>query len=307
MVRAEKIVDFGLRHRFISTVRDVDVVGVRALSRLLPRLLLPRPREAMVVRTLHGFDLWIDPVADSGVERSIYDTGTYEKGTLRVLERMLPLGGVFVDIGANIGLMTVLAARLVGAQGRVIAFEPNPVARAILQRNLKLNEATQVEVSPLAIGSVPSRSTLYEGVGSNRGRATLIQPSGAGAGAEVEVVRLSDVIDARDRVDLVKMDIEGFELEALKGMAEICARSEPPMLIVECSGGRQNSFGRGSDPIFDHLIGLGKYRLFRGRAGKERVSPLVEVHTAQGIPYHDNIHCMTSAHVERARTAGLLA
>ncbi|HEY0976296.1 MAG TPA: FkbM family methyltransferase [Flavobacteriales bacterium] len=261
----------------------------------------------MVIRTLHGFDLWIDPSSDSGVERSIYDTGTYEKGTLQVIERMLPERGVFVDIGANIGLMTVLAARLVGPQGRVIAFEPNPVARAILERNVRINDLTQVQVSPMAIGSIPSRSTIYEGVGSNRGRATLVQPSVERVGQEVEVVRLSDVVHAEDRMDLVKMDIEGFELEALKGMSEILARPEPPMLIVECSGGRENSFGRGSDPIFEHLIGLGKYRLFRGRSGKERLSPLIEVRSVQEMPDHDNLHCMTTLQVERAGAAGLLA
>lgn len=306
MEEREAFFDPGWRHRLISWVRDIDVVGVRFLSGLLPHLLLPAPKRPMRIRTLHGFDLWIDPVADRGVERSIYGTGTYEKGTLHFMQHMLLGGGTFVDIGANIGLMTVLAAHVVGPEGRVVAFEPNPSARAILSRNVELNGLGNVEVSAHAIGAEATRARIYEGVGSNRGRATLM---GAGADttvAEVEVIRLSDYFNATERVDMVKIDIEGFELDALKGMDALWKRVSPPMLIVEFSGMRRNSHGEGVDPIHRYLSGLGVYRFFKGRAGKERVSRLVAIESPVDLPAHDNVYCLTAEHVAQARKAGLL-
>lgn len=306
MAVPEATVDFTWRHQLISAIRNVDIIGVRLLSRLLPRLLLPTPKQGVRIRTLHGFDLWINPVEDSGVERSIYETGTYERGTLHLMERMLVPGDTFVDIGANIGLMTVLAGKVVGPSGKAIAFEPNPSTRAILERNVSMSGLGQVRVMSVAVGAEKGRTIIYEGEGDNRGRATLVKSESSGVAAEVEVMPLSDLFEPEERVDMVKMDIEGFELEALKGMHAFWRREDPPLLIVECSGQRTNSHGEGVDPIFAYLSGLGIYRFFLGRAGKERISRLVEVRDAKDLPAHDNLYCLSAPQMLRAQEVGIL-
>jgi hypothetical protein len=98
---------------------------------------------------------------------------------------------------------------------------------------------------------------------------------------------------------MVKLDIEGFELEALEGALDLLHSEHPPMLMVECSEMRENTFGGGPGPLYEFLRQLGRYRIFRGKKEKSRLSPLVEVKTLQEMPVHDNIYCLAGKHLER--------
>ena len=291
------------RHRFISFIKDMNVVGIRLLAQQLPRLLFFKPRQELILRTLHGFDLVIDPARDTGVERSLYHTGTYEKGTLHIMGKLLAPGDTFIDVGANIGLMSVFAAGLVGDEGRVLAFEPNPATRRILERNVALNGMRNIEVSPFATGSRNQASRIFDSPDLNRGRATMMAPVSADGGYEVKVTRLSDLV-GEEEVKLVKLDVEGYELEALKGMGSMFARSVPPILIIEHSAEREERSGTGANAVYDHLSGLGRYRIFKAAKTKERVSRLIEVKDRRGLPAHDNIFCFTPEHMTALQDAG---
>jgi FkbM family methyltransferase len=290
---------FPLRHSLISALADLDIRGVRRIARSLPGLLIPEPGGACIMRTLHGFWLRIDPVRDEGVERSIYYTGTYEKGALAVMKRILGQGDLFVDAGANIGLMSLFASGLVGRAGRVYAFEPNPETAAILRENIRINGAENIEVSECAIGRRPGKARIYERWDLNRGSATLIRPEVESGSHEVTVTTLSEFLRDKRPVRLVKLDIEGFEPEALQGAMELLQREDPPVLMVECSEIAGDSSAGGPRAIYDLLAGGGRYRIFRGRGGKGRVSRLVEVKGAGEMPPHDNIYCFTGDHIRR--------
>jgi FkbM family methyltransferase len=261
----------------------------------------------MIVRTLHGFDMRIDPLHDRGVERSIYFSGSYEKGTLFILSKLLRPGDTFVDVGANIGLMTIHAARIVGSQGRVIAFEPNSTTRDMLEFNIALNGLTNVEVIPCAVGARNEHAKIYDDPGANRGRSSLIRPDGVMTGMDTQVVRLDDALIKYGKVHLVKMDIEGYELEALIGMGSMLSTTERPMLMVECSGDRENSHGRGTKAIFDHMDSVGGYRYFRPRKGKERPSRMVELKGYKEFPEHDNVFCLAHEHFALLKDAHVIA
>ena len=101
---------------------------------------------------------------------------------------------------------------------------------------------------------------------------------------------------------LLKLDIEGFELEALEGAFDLLNSEQPPMLIVECSQQRENTFGKDTDPLYKFLKNLGNYRIFRGKKDKSRVSKLVEVLAIEDLPVHDNIYCMTDKHLNSFNT-----
>jgi hypothetical protein len=117
---------FTWRHTLISFLQGIDMAGIRKIAYYLPGIIIPKPKSALIIKTLYGFKLWIDPVKDQGIEKSLYYTGTYEKGTLFILRALLKEGDLMVDVGANIGLMSIFAADLVKESGKVIAFEPNP-------------------------------------------------------------------------------------------------------------------------------------------------------------------------------------
>jgi FkbM family methyltransferase len=301
--------NFLIRHALVSALLEIDVKGVRRVAHHLPHLLIPPPSGTCIMKTRYGFWLKIDPVRDQGVERSIYYTGTYEKGSLAIMKRLLRSGDSFVDVGANIGLMSLYASKLVGPAGKVWAFEPNPGTAQILEENIRINQVRNIEQSAYAIGKNPGRAVIYDRWDFNRGSASLVRPEKENGSHEIEVTTLSDFFRKetgkketgdQDRTPtMVKLDIEGFELEALEGALDLLHSEHPPMLMVECSEKRENTFGGGPGPLYEFLRQLGRYRIFRGKKEKSRLSPLVEVKTLQEMPVHDNIYCLAGKHLER--------
>ncbi len=292
------MVKFTLRHRIISALQDVDIRGIRKIAYFLPKILIPKPKSSVIIKTLYGFKLRIDPVYDDGVEESIYYTGTYEKGTLYVIKKILNKGDLFIDVGANIGLMSIYASSLVSDTGRVVAFEPNPATMGILKSNIELNSISNIETSDYAIGNTEQASKIYERKDLNRGCASLIKTENEAVIYDIHIIPLSQYFITKERIGLIKIDIEGYELAALEGAKEILTGDTPPKLIVECSEMRENTHGFNTDDLYEFLIGLKQYRLFKSKSGKGKVSKLLEILKLSDMPQHDNIYCFTNNHLE---------
>ncbi len=282
---------FLLRHKLISGLRDLDIRGIRRLSVLLPKLLLPSAEKAgkHVLKTIHGVKLQIDPSVDKGVELSLFETGTYEKGTIQLLGKFLKPGSTFLDIGANIGLMSSIASKYVGEHGKVLAVEANPKTVELLQHNLALNDCKNVEIFSLALGKEPGKATLYENWNVNRGGASLLAQEES-EGIEVPVETIDDLFK-NDRIDVLKIDVEGFELEVLKGGIDVLKKQQP-VLIIEVSEQRENIAGVSPKEIADFVRTLGNYKLYKQKGTKERRSALVEITSDEELPKHDNIVCV---------------
>jgi FkbM family methyltransferase len=286
----EKIKSFRFRHWLISTLQDIDVRGVRWMAYRLPGLLLPRPKGNLFIRTIYGFPLKINPSQDIGVESSLYNTGTYEKGTLRIIKKNLKEGDVFVDVGANIGLMSVFTSHIVKTSGKVYAFEPHPETRQILQKNIEINKADNVVISAYAAGSMKGKSQIFDSDDQNRGSASLSQKGQSSSGFEIDVISLDEFFGDQ-HISMMKVDVEGYELKVLKGAQNILKRNHPPFLIVECSQLRENTFGSSAAPLYDYIKTVNYYRIFKTRKGKERVSRFIEVLNPSEMPLHDNVYC----------------
>jgi FkbM family methyltransferase len=150
---------------------------------------------------------------------------SYEPGLSTVIEALQ--GGLFVDVGASIGFITVRAAR---RAGHVIAIEPHPVRFAFLERNVELNGLTNVTCLNYAAGAEQSTIALYD-VDPTLGPHPLdvsTQP-GPGRRHDVPLRRLDDLVG--EEAELVKIDVEGDELEVVLGAARLL-RSKP-LLVVE--------------------------------------------------------------------------
>lgn len=292
------ILNFISRHKIISFLQDIDIIGIRKTSLTLPRLIIPKPNGKLIIKTLHGFFLEVDPVKDIGVERSIYYTGTYEKGTLFVIKNILKEGSIFVDIGANIGLMSIFSSSIVKNKGHVYSFEPNPATSEILNRNIELNSISNITSSNFAIGSKAEKTKIYDRWDVSRGGATLIKPENETGSYEISVISLVNYFkDEEQRIDLIKIDVEGFELEVLEGSKSILKRKTPPMLIVECSEMRENSMGFSKETLFDFIKEVNEYKLFKSSGSKGRTSKLIEITKQNEMPNHDNIYCFTNKHL----------
>jgi FkbM family methyltransferase len=172
-------------------------------------------------------DIWISDTIRRG--------GIFEPYILRAIKAILPHGGTFIDVGANIGWFTVIASRLVGPSGRVVAVEPDPDNLAILRANVRRNDCRNVSVIRGAAGALARKALLYRSP-DNQGDHRLETISDRQDWVRVKVRTLDDIVVRHvpgDTVRVVKMDTQGSESAVLRGMSAIMRSAAPVRLILE--------------------------------------------------------------------------
>jgi FkbM family methyltransferase len=170
----------------------------------------------------------------------------YEPETTHAILNLLEPGGTFFDIGANAGYFSVLAALRVGPKGRVWAFEPNPTVRQQLGRHVEINDITdRVTIDDIALADRDEDDVEFfvscwpenDGISSLTPAPETVARGGLRADATIRVrVRTFDtwMLSARvDRIDLMKIDVEGAELQTLKGMESAFDAARPKRIICE--------------------------------------------------------------------------
>lgn len=176
---------------------------------------------------------WVDPASYAGLE--LARTGVYDPATLSVIQRLVRPAGTFVDIGANEGYFTVVASRLVGPTGRVLAVEPQERLQAVLARNLALNLCTNVVVIQAAVSDRSGTSVLHLTPDVNNAASGLAAPTRYSLATQTTpLMTLADLL-ARAPGDppVVKMDIESFEHEAIHGGEALFRAGAVRALILE--------------------------------------------------------------------------
>lgn len=203
MIAAERV---ARRIRHSRTLRNAGPLW--RLARPLYRWLLVVGMRRGVERNLNGMNrIRIAPELAHGV------TDVYEPDVWPVVMRAVRAGDVVADVGAYIGLYALALAQRVGPSGTVYAFEPNPHAMAVLERNLHLNPAlANVRPRRCAVGSRPG---MLPFVGNRESESRLVGEEVRGT-TLVPVVTL-DAEFAAERVDVLKIDVEGFEEHVLRG------------------------------------------------------------------------------------------
>jgi FkbM family methyltransferase len=147
-----------------------------------------------------------------------------------ILRRLLRPGDVFVDGGANVGLFTLTAAATVGPGGRVLAVEPANETMALLRANVELNGFGWVELHEVGLAERSGKETLYT-FGPGAGVSSFA-PAAEGTAEEIPTATLDEIAkDHIDRVRLVKLDIEGAELRALRGSSGLMEASRPFFML----------------------------------------------------------------------------
>lgn len=148
----------------------------------------------------------------------------------RLFQSTIRPGMRIVDLGANLGYYTLLAARCAGAEGRVYAFEPDQENFALLQRAVEKNGLTNVQAARQAVSNVSGSGTLYF-CPEHRGDHRIYDSSDGRNGVAIETVRLDDVVEKGVPIDVIKMDIQGAEGRVLQGMERIL-RENPALILM---------------------------------------------------------------------------
>ncbi len=167
---------------------------------------------------------------DRLVYLALHRLGFMGRGERAFFETQIQPGMNVVEAGANIGVYTIQLSRLVGPEGRVFAFEPDPHLFACLRENLVRAGIKNVEPHHCALGSAAGKLSLaWDGL--NSGDTHLSREAQPGA-VPVEVARLDTVLAGR-RVDFFKLDVQGWELEVLRGMTGLFPANPALHLFVE--------------------------------------------------------------------------
>ena len=197
------------------------------------------------------------------VERHLLVEGDWDPLVRRVLEEALRPGAICFDIGANIGTFTLLASRLVGAGGLVVAFEPSVRALRRLAHHLTINACENVVVVSSALGQSQGLIKLGWAPESNIGASAIGRHDShfQKRQEQISVARLDEVVERMALVpDLLKIDVEGFEMQVLRG-GEKTLQQHHPVVVLELTDRFLNDHGDSAVDLVAFMEKLG-YRTF---------------------------------------------
>jgi FkbM family methyltransferase len=290
-----------LAHRLRYALLTYRFKGRDRLSSWIAAGLLPRARGEELLTTVYGPQLYVDPTVDHSIDRAIYDFGTYEPGTIAALRKLAPVGGNFVDVGANIGIIALSVGQRVGPTGKVYAFEPHPRTHQLLRRNISINEMEWVLPFEGGLGSVSETRSIHSPNERNRGEATLMQSDSVLSSAFQVQIRTLDQLWlewGRPDIHALKIDTEGWELEVLKGSQALLSSANAPGICVEYVEGAKVQGGE-SFNVVEHICRTNTYRPYRLDRGKFEISTLKLVERRHDFPLHDNLFFLRSEHLKR--------
>lgn len=235
-------------------------------------LLVPRSRERRAV--IYGAVFSLDTT--DFIQRHMY-AGSYEVNESSVVRRILRPGMTFVDVGANVGYYTALAAHLVGPTGAVLAFEPSDYAFPRLMSMIERNRLTAVHAVKCGLADVAGEKVLYGGVEQDlfQNHTATMVPNGNPNRTIVRTNTLDSVVDEMkvNRIDFLKVDVDGLELQVLQGASRTMAQGRISHIMLECSGPWLEAMHTGTQEIVEYLKTNGFSKFSRvGRSDNYLVS-----------------------------------
>lgn len=191
---------------------------------------MKQPEVGTFTTQLHGMPFVCSD--DCAVGRVI-KKGEYELSEIRTVSLATRPGDTFVDCGANVGIFTTLAAKLVGPTGKVEAFEPDPFNFNLLKTNITNNNLSWANIHHAAVGNKTEKKFLYQSPGNAGDHRTWNDIKEVRPTVSINVVALDDVLGHLPRIDVLKIDVQGDEMKVLKGAEQLINRSIGMCLSIE--------------------------------------------------------------------------
>jgi FkbM family methyltransferase len=220
------------------------------------------------------------------IQRHLYFWGGYEEEHCEQWMRLARHSRVIFDVGANVGIYSLLAARA-NPRASVHAFEPTPAVAELLTNNIELNGLRNIAVNRTGVGDRSGQATLREcrgSNGSNEGMNFVVREAADSESGDLSIplVSLDDYCQRRgiESVDLMKMDIEGGEYDALVGANRLLRAQAVGCIFLELSEWAAHRGGHSTAHIKSLLADLG-YRLYELKAGKLIRMPVEGTHNGE--------------------------
>ena len=233
------------------------ITGGSFLLRLIRRISALANKSTIArVRGVDGLVVVTD-FADERVLEVIHEIRE-ENPESKVMKALLREGATFIDVGANFGTFSLLASRLVGKSGRVIAIEPQPGLAAMIGESFMLSGVTNARVEQIGLGKSAATRTLLI-PRDDSGRAGFYHGFSGKAGHEVVVASvfpLDGVVDYEPQDAVIKIDAEGSELEILEG-ASMFIRASMPAIIIELNPWSLSASGTSPARVLERLVEFG--------------------------------------------------
>ena len=282
---------WSLGSRVRDALKRVGLLGPLdgALS-FMAELVFPRLQGPQVVELPGGLQMLVPP--DSVSSRS-YTTGTYERDVTAIVRQVVKPGMTAVDLGASVGYYTLILSSLVGVDGRVFAFEPDPEAFSYLSRNVEQNRISNVEAISNAVSARTGVMQFTQHQGTARNAVVrwdthvpaIHDPISSPSYLHVVSTTLDDFFGSKGwpSVHLIKMDIEGSEYAALTGMRLLARRNPTLALVMELNPHTMKRSSTTAEMLRDILLELGFGRAYV-------IERRLKVNVRQGLPQSSANH-----------------
>jgi FkbM family methyltransferase len=236
---------------------------------------MQKKREFKDIRLARGVRMRL--FLDSEVSYAIY-AKDFEALERKFHLAFLRTGDIYIDIGANIGLFTLLAAKQVGKEGRVYAFEPTPTTYERLLTNVRLNQFENVSTYQCAVSDKSGQAAMTLSLDGFDGRNSIATPTGGEqfSTALVKTTTLDEFVAEQNlsgKISMIKIDVEGWETYVLAGGRKCLSASTAPILQVEFAEEARESAGSSSMELHRSLTELG-YQLFTFDGQDNNLTPV---------------------------------
>lgn len=230
--------------------------------------------------------LKIEVIPEDHIQQQLFWYGVYEAEAVTTWQQLCKADSVVLDIGANIGYYSLLAAAI-AKQGKVYAFEPIPSLQQRIRRNMVLNRFQNIHLVPAAASDRDGKVKMHVAAADNIGMSGLRpQENFSGETIEVNAIRIDDwaVKYNIGKIDLVKIDTEGAEWLVLQGMVETLKRYRPAV-IIEVMDELLRLFDRSAKDIYGYFEEL-NYEAFEMLAdgSTRRINEIKEAYTILFLP-----------------------
>ncbi len=240
---------------------------------------------------VQGHKMFLDPLDTLGLSLK----EVYEPFETEIVKEKIKKGDVVLDIGANIGYYTLIFARIVGENGKVFAFEPDPTNFSLLKKNVEINGYKNVELMQKAVSNKTEKIKLYLSR-DNSGDHRIYDSSDGRQSIEIESIRLDDYFkDYNGAINFIKMDIQGAEGGVVQGMSNLLGKQKNITIITEFWPIGLKRFGVEPDECLNLLLNSG-FKLYELNQRKKIIMPvdiqkLLEIYTPEKENY-TNLLCV---------------